>query len=378
MKIKAAIATAPGKPLSIEEVEMTEDLGPHEIMVKNVASGICHSDMTMRDLPAGFAPVGFEFLPKPVILGHEGAGVVQRVGSQVSDLAPGDHVIMSYHYDGTCPCCQNGLEPYCEQFLPLNLSGKRMDGSLSMQSEKHPKIYASYHQQSSFATHSIATDHNAVKVPKDLPLEMLGPLGCGFLTGAGAVLHRLKPVPESSFAVFGAGPVGFAGLYMAKKLGATTRIAIDLLDSRLELAKAFGATHTINASQVDDPVETLKEICPYGVNYVFEATASEVVMSQAVAATSPLGTCIFAGVVTNPESKVEMPALDILLGRTVGGITMGHADMRGTIGQLIEAIQAGDFPIEKLITYYDFEDINQAIEDSEKGVSIKCIVKMPA
>lgn len=377
MKIRAALALDAGAPLSIEEVELTEDLAPHEIMVKNVASGICHSDMTMRDLPDGFAPQGMVFLPRPVILGHEGAGIVQKVGSEVTDLEPGDHVIMSFHYDGTCPQCQVGLHQYCGGFMEANLSGFRLDGSLSMSSDNHDQVAASYHQQSSFATYSIATDKNAVKVPKHLPLEMLGPLGCGFMTGAGAVLNRLKPTPGSSFALFGAGPVGFAGLYMAKKLGATTRIAIDLTESRLELAKAFGATHTINASKVDDTIEALMEICPEGVNFTFEATGVVPVMNQAIAALSPLGTCVLSGVSPDPEKKIEMAAMDVLLGKTVAGICMGHADMPGTIGQLIDAVDNGDFPIDKLITYYDFEDINQAIEDSENGTSLKCVVRMP-
>ncbi len=378
MKITAALALEPGQPLSIEELEISEDLGPHEVLVKNVASGICHSDIAMRDLPEDFSLVpGFDFMPKPIVLGHEGSGIVQKVGSQVTNLKPGDHVVMSFHYDGTCLNCQQKKHQYCDSFMQSNLSGLRVDGTSAVSSDKHDKVYASYHQQSSFATYSIATDHNAIKVPKDLPLELLGPLGCGFMTGAGAVINRLKPKPGSSFAVFGAGPLGFAAMYMAKQAGCSTIIAVDLHASRLELAKEFGATHTVNASDVADSIAAIREICPLGADYCYEAAGSALVMSQAVEATAPGGHCVISGVVLDPEAKVSFSPAPFEAGKTLSGITMGDADLPGTIGKLVEAVQSGDFPIEKLVTYYDFKDINQAMEDSEKGVSLKCILRMP-
>ena len=377
MKITAALAVKPGEPLVFEELDMTEKLGPHEVLVRNVASGICHSDMSMRDLPDGVQPLpGVNMMPKPIILGHEGAGIVERVGSEVSNLEPGDHVIMSFHYDGTCPSCQQDLHQYCESFVENNLCGLRVDGSHAVSSDKYDKVYGSYHQQSSFATHSIATDHNAIKVPKDLPLEMLAPLGCGFLTGAGAVIHRLKPEAGSSIAIFGAGPLGFAAMYMARKAGCSTIIAVDLHANRLELAREFGATHLVNASEVDDSVAAIREICPLGTNYCYEATGSTRVMEQAIEALAVRGHGAISGVVLDPTAKVSFSPGPFEAGKTLSGILMGDADLPGTVAQLIEAVRSGDFPIDKLITYYDFEDINQAIEDSETGKSLKCVVRM--
>ncbi len=379
MKIRAAIATAPGKPLSIEDVDLAEDLGPHEVLVRNVASGICHSDMSMRDLPEGFTFVpGFDFLPKPVILGHEGSGVIEKIGSEVTTLTPGDHVIMTFHYDGECPNCERGMHPYCETFLQNNLSGLRVDGSRAVSSPNHSALSASYHQQSSFATYSIATDHNAIRVPEDMPLEMLGPLGCGFLTGAGAVINRLKPRKGASFAVFGAGPLGFAAMQMARQAGCDVIIAVDLHESRLALAREFGATHTVNASEVENSVDAIRAICPWGVDYSYEAAGSAAVMTQAVEATAPQGHCVISGVVLDPEARVSIVPAALEAGKSVSGITMGDGNVPETLAKLIEVVRSGEFPIHKLIAYYDFEDINQAIEDSERGRSVKCVVRMPS
>jgi aryl-alcohol dehydrogenase len=372
MKIQAALSLQSRQPLQIEEVELNDVLGPHEILVKNVASGICHSDISMRD-----APAGIPLMAKPAVLGHEGSGIVQRVGSAVTTLQPGDHVVMSFHYDGSCPNCQQRMHPYCTDFLANNLMGKRLDGSRAITSPHHQNIAASYHQQSSFATYSIATDHNAVKVPNDLPLELLGPLGCGFLTGAGAVCNRIKPKPGSSFAMFGVGALGFAAIHMAKKAGCSTIIAIDLHESRLQLAREFGATHTINASEVDNTVKALNRICRGGVDYAYEASGSARVMSQAIDSIAPGGTCILSGVVLDPAQKVEFAPAKFMLNKTVGGVLMGHADMPGTIAALIDAVRSGEFPLQKLVKMYEFADINQAMADSERGLAIKAIVRMP-
>ena len=378
MKILAAIAVEPHQPLVIEEVELTEDLGPHEVLVKNVASGICHSDMSMRDLPHGYDLMpGMDFLPKPVILGHEGSGIVQKVGTAVTNVEPGDHVVMAFHSCGECHPCESKREQYCPDFFQFNLTGLRTDGSISVKSEKFEKLRGSYHQQSSFATYSLATDRNIVKVPKEAPLELMGPLGCGFLTGAGAVINRLKPGAGSSFAAFGAGPLGFAAMYMAKKAGCEKIIAVDLHDSRLELAREFGATHVVNASR-QDSVEAVIEITGHGADFAYEATGAAPVMSQMIAALGPFGHGVISGVVMDPEALVSFkPAFLETGGKTVSGILMGDGDMTGVITQLADAVISGDFPIEKLVTYYDFKDINQAIADSESGKSLKCILKMP-
>lgn len=378
MKITAAVTPAPEAPFEIAEVDMVEELHPNEVLVKNVASGICHSDIAMRDVPAGTELIpGIEFMPKPIILGHEGSGVVVKVGSAVTDLAVGDHVVMSFHYCDVCPSCEIEKQAYCVDFMPANLTGDRLGGGTTVSSEKYPGLKASYHQQSSFANYSLATDKSAVKVPKEAPLEILGPLGCGFMTGAGAVINRLKPRPGSSFAAFGCGPLGFAAMFMAKRAGCKKIIAVDLHESRLALAKEFGATHFVNASECNS-VEKVIELTGMGADYAYEATGSTVVMSQMIAALGPFGHGVVSGVVTDVTKMAEFsPAWMEAYGKTVSGIVMGDGDMPGIIAQLVDAVVSGEFPLEKLVKFYDLEDINQAIEDSASGKTVKAVLRMP-
>ena len=376
MKITAAVATEPMKPLELEELELADELLPHEVLVKIVASGICHTDVMMRDLPDGYETEGVEVFPRPSVPGHEGAGIVQRVGGAITHLEAGDHVIMSFDYDGDCSFCNNDLEPYCVNFMPYNYSGKRRDGSYALSSDKYPRISAGHHHQSSFATYCIATEHNCVKVPKDQPLKKLAPLGCGFLTGAGGVRNLLKPEKGSSFVVIGAGPVGFGALFIAKKMGCYPIIAVDLHDSRLELAKSFGATHTVNASQVDDSLKAIFDICESGVNYSVEAAGSVITMNQAFQALAINGSCVCIGAVVDPDALIQIKPADLLRGRSIFGISGGHGDIAATIGDLVEGVNSGEFQVEEIITYYDFADINQAIADSKAGKTLKPVLLM--
>lgn len=378
MKILAAVTPEAGADFVVEEVELTEELGPHEVLVKNIATGICHTDIALGAVPNGTQIIpGVDFVPKPIIFGHEGAGIVERVGSCVTNIEVGDHVVMSFESCGECPACEVDKNAYCPDFIPLNLSGERVGGGSTVKSEKYPNLKASVHQQSSFSTYCVATDKNTVKVPKDAPLELLGPIGCGFLTGAGAVINRLKPREGSSFAAFGCGPLGFAAMYMAKQAGCEKIIAVDLHDSRLELAKEFGATHTVNAS-TSDTVASIKEMTGMGVDYAFEATGAVQVMNQMIEALGPFGHGVVAGVVADENIKAEFsPAWMEVFGKTVSGIQMGDGDMRGVITQLVDAVISGSFPMEKIVKFYDFQDINQAIQDSKKGSTIKAILRMP-
>lgn len=371
MKITAAISHQPNQPFSIEEVELKDTLLPNEVLVEIVATGICHTDMAMRDLPVDHVQ-----MPKPSVLGHEGAGIVQRIGSAVTKLQPGDHVILSFHYDGSCPNCQKGLYPYCDDYFKFNLSGLRQDGSTTIESPVHGEIHGSMHHQSSFATYSLATENSAIKVPKDMPLEYLGPLGCGFLTGAGGVLNVLKPHAGSSFVMFGTGSLGCAALVMARLADCGTIIAVDLHDNRLELAKTIGATHTVNAGR-ENPVKAINAIVPGGVDYTFEATGVAEVMTHAIKVLGNGGHCLLGGYVPDPRKKAEITPLFFTQNRRVTGALMGHSDSSATILKLVDYVKDGVFPIKELVTFYDFADINQAIEDSEKGKTIKAIVRMP-
>ena len=373
MRITAAVAVEVGRPLVVDEVELSEDLGSHEVLVRNVATGICHTDVTNRD-----APPDSLMGRKPIVLGHEGAGVVERIGSEVTTLAVGDHVVMTYYSDGTCPSCSRGHEAYCGNAFIPNFGGARLDGSHALASLDGTPISGSYHQQSSFATYSIATDRNAIKVQGDLPLETLAPLGCGLLTGAGAVRNRLKPRAGASFAVFGVGALGIAALHMAKKAGCSPIIAVDLHASRLATAQEFGATHVIDASSAADTVAELLTICPVGVDYAYEATGSVAVMEQVITGLATGGSCVLSGVVIDPAVQVKVQAQAFLRGITINGVLLGDGDPVGTIEELIEDIRADRFPIDKIIATYDLHEINDAIRDGERGVTIKPVVRFSA
>ena len=373
MRIVAALAVEAGKPFVVQEVEVADDLAPHEILVRNVATGICHTDITLRDAsPEAFAGM------RPTALGHEGAGVVERVGAAVTSFVPGDHVIMTYYSDGNCSNCHEGHEAYCEASFPGNFSGRRLDGSHALHTVEGVPIYGSYHQQSSFAQYSIANDRNAIKVSKDVNLELLAPLGCGMLTGGGSVRNRLKPRPGSSIAVFGMGALGFAAAHMARKAGCSTIIAVDLHESRLELAKVFGATHFINASKVQDAAAEVLKICPEGADHAFEATGSTKVMEQAISVLARGGSCVVSGAIIDPSAKVCFSPLTFMKGVAINGTLLGDGDPVGTINELIEDFRAGTFPIEKLVTVYELDGINSAVDDMLRGTVIKPVVRFPA
>lgn len=371
MKITAAVARETCAPLSLEEVNLDDELGPHEVLVKNVATGICHTDIGLRDAPAD------TFMGrKPYVYGHEGAGIVEKIGASVTNVKPGDPVVMIYYSDGTCRNCELGQEAYCDQFLARNFSGTRIDGRHALHSADGEPIAACHHQQSSFATYSIATDRNVIVAPADLPLELLGPLGCGFLTGAGAVRNRMQPRAGTSFAMFGMGALGFAAIHMARKAGCSTIIAIDLHEERLELAKAFGATHVIKASKDRDTVADVRAICPDGVNYSIEAAGSVRVMDQAFQALAKRGTCLIAGIDSNPAARLDIGPGHMTSGRTVGGVLLGDGDPVGIVLELMDDIRNGSFPIDKLVRIYDFADVNEAIEDALRGDVIKPILRI--
>lgn len=202
MQITAAVVREKASPFQITELELAEPRND-EVLVRIVASGVCHTDLIIRDQ---YYPV-----PLPVVLGHEGSGVVEQVGKDVTKVQPSDHVVMSFFSCGNCPNCRQGKPGYCLNFYNSNFSGARLDGSSAFK-QGETKVHGHFFGQSSFATYALASERNIVKVPKDVPLELLGPLGCGVQTGAGSVLNSLNPEVGSSIAVFGADSVGLSAV----------------------------------------------------------------------------------------------------------------------------------------------------------------------
>ncbi|MEK5058371.1 aryl-alcohol dehydrogenase [Paenibacillus sp. FSL H7-0326] len=358
MKIKAAITKDNTSPFELEEIEIAEPKA-NEVLVRIVASGVCHTDATARDA---------SMVPFPAVLGHEGSGVVEKVGANVTTVVPGDHVVLSFASCGHCENCLVGMPAYCHDFMALNFAGVMKDGTSPL--EQHGHRLSNFFGQSSFATFAIANERSVVKVDKDVDLALLGPLGCGIQTGSGTVLNTLKPSFGETIAIFGAGGVGLSAVMAAHLIGCSKVIVLDIVDSRLELAKELGATHVINSKSVD-AVEEIRKITGGGVNYTLDTTGLPFIMAQAVEALKPLGTAAY--VAGGPDLT---KSATFTLGKRLVASIEGDAVPQLFIPKLIEYYKQGRFPFDKLVKFYDFSDINKAFADSKSGVAVKPIVKM--
>ncbi len=363
--ITAAVVRSKGGPFVIEQLRLSEPRDD-EVLVRIVATGMCHTDMIVRDQ---MYPV-----PQPIVLGHEGAGIVETVGPRVGKVRPGDHVVLSFMSCGACRQCLQGRPNNCENFNAHNFSGGRADGSGSLADERGA-VHDHFFGQSSFSTFALANERNVVKVTKAAPLELLGPLGCGIQTGAGAVMNALRVSHGASFAAFGSGAVGLAAIMAARAVGATTIIAVDVIPARLSLAKDLGATHAVNASDAD-PVAAIKEITGGGVQFALETTGLPPVVRQAVDALGVRGTLGIVGAAP-PATEIKIDITEFMqMAKTIYGIIEGDSVPDVFIPQLIDLYLQGRFPFDKLVKFYPFERINEAAHDSERGLTVKPIIQI--
>lgn len=365
-QITAAVARGHSAPLTLETLTLDAPRAG-EVLVRIVATGVCHTDLVVID---GHLPT-----PLPVVLGHEGAGIVEAVGEGVTKVAAGDRVVMSFNNCGHCNSCDHGHAQYCEEFFPRNFFATRPDGSVALRGPEGP-VHSNFFGQSSFATHALGHEANVVRVDatdEDLPL--LGPLACGLQTGAGAVLNTLKVRKGSSFVVFGAGSVGLAAVMAAAAQGASTIVAVDLHESRLDVARELGATHTVNGAS-DDVLGELRAITGAGADFALDTTGAPPVMRQAVEALVPKGHAAVLGAPA-PGSELSVDYSDFMsFGKTVTGVVEGDSDRDTFIPHLIGMWKAGQFPFERLVTFYAFDRINDAIADSHSGKTIKPVMTM--
>jgi aryl-alcohol dehydrogenase len=367
-EITAATLRQKGGPFQVEKLFLDEPR-PDEVLVRVVATGMCHTDMVARDQ--------LYDVPLPIVLGHEGAGVIEEVGGNVKKVKAGDHVVLTYMWCGHCKPCLRGDLTYCENFYPLNFGGAREDGSTATCEAGGGAIHDHFFGQSSFGTYALVHERNVVKVPRDAPLELLGPLGCGIQTGAGAVINALKVTPGSSFATFGGGAVGLSAVMAARVAGATTIIVSDVVPSRLELAKELGATHVVNSREAD-PVAAVREITGGGADFTLESSGRPEVLRQAIDGLFIAGTC---GIVGAPALGIEasFDVNDVMTaGKRIIGIIEGESKPDLFIPALVELYTQGRFPFDKLVRFYTLDQINQAAEDSEKGLTIKPIIRLAA
>lgn len=362
MEIVAAVVREQGGRFLLEELDL-EPPRADEVLVRIAGVGLCHTDLSCRDL---MYPV-----PLPSVFGHEGSGVVEAVGEKVTKVQPGDHVVLSYRACGSCRNCERDNPSHCLNIFESNFSGARADGSCTHSKDGEP-VHGNFFGQSSFGSYALANEANTIKVSKQAPLELLGPLGCGIQTGAGAVLNSLQAEPGSSLAVFGCGSVGLSAIMAGKVAGCYPIIAVDLNAERLKLAQSLGATHLVNPAE-QDAVEAVHEITAGGADYALECTAIPTVFRQAVESLSVTGVCGLVGAAPM-GTEVTLDMNSIMFGRTVKGIIEGDSIPDQFIPQLVALYLEGRFPIQELVTYYPLEEVNRAVEDAEQGRVVKPIL----
>lgn len=363
MRTTVAIVNGQGQDFTFEEVELE---GPRadEVLVRIVATGLCHTDVTMKSmLPA-------EMFPN--VFGHEGAGVVEAVGPDVTGIEVGDHVVLSFRSCRACSSCEAGLVGYCDSSLMINYMGMRMDGSTTYTRDGSP-VFGSFFGQSSFSRHAIAYADNCVVVDKDLDLSLAAPYGCGFQTGAGTVLNLLQPGASDSLVVFGVGAVGLAAIAAAAAEGIGTIVAVDLTPSRLESAAHYGAIG-VNPAELGEisVVDKVKELTGGGATYGIDTTAVPAVVKQAQQSLARRGTLVALGL--GPEEYV-LDAVDLLQnGKRVMSSIEGESDPLEMVPRLLAMRAAGTFDVDHLIATYPFEKINDAVADLHDGKVVKAVL----
>lgn len=363
MSITAAIAREPKKDFEVTKVELDEPRAD-EILVRVHGVGLCHTDLAIRDrrLPLGM----------PAVLGHEGSGVVETVGADVTKVKPGDHVVLSFNSCGRCVMCEQHKPVYCREFGTLNFGGTRADGSHTLHC-KGEALY-NFYSQSSFAEYAIAYERNVVKIPDDVPLELMGPIACGIQTGAGAVMRSLNCRAGSSIAIMGGGSVGMSAAMAAAVQGCTTIIVSEPVAERRALALELGATHVIDPLD-QDLTEALREIIPLGIDYAIDTTARAEVILAAVGALAPQGVLGLIGVPASMDMAVPFTLAQLMgSGLSIRGIHTGDSDPDVFIPQLVDLYRQGRFPIDRLMTVYRLEDINVAVHDQHDGKIIKAVL----
>lgn len=365
MEIRAAITKEKGG-LSIEKAELA---GPKatEVLVKIIASGVCHTDAAAIH---GFIP----WVTYPMVMGHEGVGIVEEAGSAVDSLKAGDRVGLTFPSCGACGYCLNGAPYACDRVNELFFYGTYKDGMTRI--SQNGKDVGSFFGQGAFADHVVVDARNAVKIVgvPDEKIKYLCSLGCGAQTGAGAVLNRCKPEPASTLAVFGAGGVGMAAVMAAKIAGCVKIIAVDIVAERLELAKELGATDIINAKEVPDVVAKIKEITGGGAHYSIEVSGVPELSLQAIQCLRRLGTAVVSSVTGPAEISIAIEPMLMNPSITYAGLVEGGSNPQAFIPRLVEYFKAGQFPIDRLVKFYPFEEIGKAFEDSHSGKAIKPIL----
>ncbi|HEY0475244.1 MAG TPA: NAD(P)-dependent alcohol dehydrogenase [Kribbella sp.] len=363
-RVKAAVCRLGDDLFQVEELAI-EDPRPDEVLVRFTAAGLCHTDL---EVAAGRLPS-----PLPVVAGHEGAGVVEVVGAAVTGFSPGDRVVASFSFCGTCRNCLSGLPAYCPSHFPLNFGAQRADGSVGLRDASGEAVHDHFFGQSSFADRALCRPSSLIKLPDSSPPdEVVAPLGCGIITGAGAVWNVLRVSPGSTVAVFGAGGVGLSAVMAAVVAGAARIIVSDPHSSRVDLALSLGATDVFEPA--DAGADHVRELTAgQGVDFSVESTGVPEVMTQAVAALAPRGSAAILGVAP-PGAELRTDAFSLLQGRTVTGSIVGHQAPAVLVPRILDLHSRGRFPLEAMIRSYPLDDIAKAVDDVRSGTAVKAVL----
>ncbi len=352
MQTTVAVVNGPGQDFELVDVELDEPR-EGEVLVRIVATGLCHTDITMRSfLPA-------EMFPN--VFGHEGTGVVEQVGPGVTSVSPGDHVVLSFRSCQACAACHAGNPAYCEQTLLLNYMGMRIDGSTTMSRGGAP-VFGSFFGQSSFGRHALVGAECCVVVDPAHDLTRLAPFGCGYQTGVGTVLNVLQPREADSLVVYGAGAVGLAAVAAAAATGVGTVVAVDLQAARLAEAQRLGATG-LDASGLEPEavVQAVRDLTGGGASYAIDTTAVPSVVKQGMQALGSRGTLVALGL---GAEEYPIDATDLLQGgKRLMSSLEGDSDPQVMVPRMIGMRAEGALDLDPLVTTYDFADINTAVAD---------------
>ncbi|WP_329141688.1 alcohol dehydrogenase catalytic domain-containing protein [Streptomyces sp. NBC_00670] len=360
MRFDAAVLRAYDAPFAVEEVLLSAGPAEGEVLVRIAGCGMCRTDLAVRR-SAGRSPL-------PAVLGHEGAGVVVETGGSGTGLDVGDHVVLSFDSCGHCAHCRGAAAAYCDSFAPLNLFGGRQEHAARFTDAAGGALAPRWFGQSAFAGFALVLARNAVRVDPSLPLELLGPLGCGFLTGAGAVLNTFGAGPGDTVVVLGAGAVGLAAVMAATAAGAVA-VAVDRHPERLRLAERFHAS-PLPASTPDLPGR-IRRLTDGGARYALDTTGSGRLINDALLALRPTG---HLGLVARLHTPLTLGVGTLEQGRTISHICEGDAVPALLVPRLTALWRAGRFPFDQLIRTYPLADVNEAERDCEAGLVVKPVL----
>jgi S-(hydroxymethyl)glutathione dehydrogenase / alcohol dehydrogenase len=366
MKTRAALLHEVGQPLVVQEVDLAEP-GVGEVLVRVAAAGVCHSDLHYMK--------GEWAIPKPAVLGHEGSGIVERVGPGVTRVKPGDHCVLIFRPNcGVCYHCTIGRPALCTG--RVSAPGTMFDGTTRLSLDGRPVYHLA--RVACFAEHAVLAEEQLLPIPKEIPLDRAALVGCAVMTGVGAAMNTVRVEPGSSTVVIGCGGVGLNVVQGARMLNAGQIIAIDLLDNKLEFALDFGATHAINARE-EDPVKRVREITGGGADYAFDAIGSARTVQQAFEMVRIGGTAIEVGIAPQGQmAQIDAWAL-AMQEKTLKGSFYGSARPRVDMARLLDLYQQGRLKLDELISRtYTLDQINEGFELLQGGSVARGVIVMGA